>query len=179
MNRVLGIAVVIGMVASVPAPAARQASGHGLSPQLQALSIAGGKWTYHGDNFATSDQKAGKWDWSEDCGWSSNQAFMTCSFTMHWPDKVVKSQVVNTYNHGDNSYWHYEMFDSEGSGAEPFISRMTISGSTWTNYGKADKKTYRVIYRYTSATHVTVTIEQSTDRNHWTIMARGEGVKQS
>jgi hypothetical protein len=150
-----------------------------LSPQLQALDIAAGKWLFHGENLPGSSQKAGKWTWNEDCGWSANRAFMTCSFVMYWPDGVVKSQVVNTYNSNDKSYWHYEMFDAEGSGAEPFISRLTIANNTWTNDGTADKKTYRVIYRYLSPTKVSVRIELSSDNVHWTMQAQGEGLKQS
>lgn len=146
--------------------------------ELQPLDIAAGTWLYHGENIATADQKAGTWTWLEVCGWSANRAFMTCSFTMNWPDKVVKSLAINTYNFSDKSYWHYEMFDSEGNGSDPFIARMTLLGNTWTHYGKADKKTYRVIYHYATPNRVTVRIELSSDNNHWTTLAQGEGIKQ-
>ncbi|MFK2876437.1 DUF1579 family protein [Rhodanobacter hydrolyticus] len=148
-----------------------------LTPELQPLDIASGTWQYHGENLATADQKAGKWTWLEECEWSANHAFMSCSFTMNWPDKVVKSQAVSTYNYSDKSYWHYEMFDSDNGGADPFIARMTIAGNTWTHYGNADKKTYRVIYHYVSPTQVTVRIELSSDNVHWATLAQGEGVK--
>src|SRR5580658_9488007 len=46
-----------------------------LPPELQSLDIASGKWEYQGDNLATSDQKAEKWTWSQDCAWSANRAF--------------------------------------------------------------------------------------------------------
>ena len=128
---------------------------------------------------ATADQKASKWTWTEECGWSANRAFMVCSFTMDWSGKVVKSQAISTYNYSDKSYWHYEMFDTENGGADPFIARMTIAGNTWTHSGKADKKTYRVVYHYASPTQVTVRIELSNDNVHWTTLAQGEGIKQS
>jgi len=150
-----------------------------LRPELEPLNIASGTWLYDGETNSVADQKAGKWTWLEECGWSANRAFMTCSFTMNWPDGVVKSQAVSTYNYKDKSYWHYEMFDSDGSGAHPFISRMTIANNTWTNYGKSDKKTYRVIYHYTSATQVSVLIQLTDDNVHWTTMAQGKGVKKS
>ena len=149
-----------------------------LPPELQSLDIASGKWEYQGENLATSGQKAEKWSWSEDCGWSANHAFMACSFVMRSPGKVVKSLSASTFNYTDRHYWHYEVFDSDGSGAEPFISQMTVAGNTWTNYGKADNKTYRVIYRYTSPTLVEIRIELSSDKAHWTLVAQGEGVKQ-
>lgn len=97
---------------------------------------------------------------------------------MDGPDKIVKSEAVSTYNYTDKSYWHYEVFDSEISGADPFISRMTISGNTWTHYGKADKKFYRVVYHYASPTQVSIRIELSGDKVHWTKVAQGEGIKQ-
>jgi hypothetical protein len=171
--------IVAGMlVASAATMSGAAAGDSALRPPLQVLDIAVGKWEYHGELLATADQKAGTWTWSEDCGWSENRAFVACSFTMHWPDKIVKSLAVNTYNFTDKSYWHYEVFDSDGSGADPFISRMTIEGNTWTNFGHADKKTYRVIYRYASPTEVSVRIELSDDSVHWTTLVRGQGVKQ-
>jgi hypothetical protein len=147
-------------------------------PELQPLDIAAGTWVYHGENLATADQKAGKWTWQEVCGWTPNQAFMACSFTMNGPDGTIKSLATSTYNSGDKSYWHYEVFDSGGSGGDPFIARMSIAGNTWTYDGKADKKTYRVIYHYLSPTQVTIRIELSSDDVHWTTLAQGEGVKQ-
>jgi hypothetical protein len=164
--------------ASTAAMTAVTADESALRPQLQALDIAAGKWEYHGETIATPDQKPGTWTWSEDCAWSVNRAFLTCAFVMHWPDKVVRSIAVNTYNFTDKKYWHYEMFDSDGSGGDPFISHMTISGNTWTNYGHADKKSYRVRYQYASPTRVSVRVELSTDHIHWTTLSQGEGIKQ-
>jgi hypothetical protein len=149
-----------------------------LAPELQPLDVAVGTWVYHGEDIATADQKGGKWTWLEECGWSANRAFMACSFIMKNPDKTVKSHAVSTYNYSDKSYWHYEMFDSDGSGADPFIARMTIEGSTWTAYGKSDNKTYRVTYHYLSPTKVTIHIELSSDNVHWVMLAQGEGIKQ-
>jgi hypothetical protein len=92
---------------------------------------------------------------------------------------VVKSQVVNTHNSNDKSYWHYEMFDSDESGTEPFISRLTIANNIKTNDGTADKKTYCVTYHSTSPTQVSVHIELSSDNAHWATLSQGVGIKQS
>lgn len=167
--------ILAAFAAAVSAVTADESS---LRPQLQVLDIAVGKWEYHGQNRATPDQKAEAWTWSEDCNWSANRAFLACSFTMRSPGKVVKSLAVSTYNFDDHGYWHYEMFDSDGKGAEPFISRMTVAGNTWTEYGHADKKTYRIVYQYTSSTQVSLRIELSADKIHWTTVAQGEGIKQ-
>ncbi|GLQ99138.1 hypothetical protein [Dyella mobilis] len=174
MRRATIFASLAAMTLAVPAWSADTP----LPAELQPLDIAAGTWLYHGENLATADQKAGQWTWVEVCGWSANHAFMACSFTMNWPGQVVKSLAINTYNFSDKSYFHYEMFDSQSHGADPFIACMTIAGNTWTHYGSADKKTYRVIYHYVSPTRVTVRIELSDDRTHWTTMAQGEGVKQ-
>lgn len=154
------------------------ADAQNIPPKLQALGIAVGTWVYNGEDIATADQKAGKWIWLEKCRWSDNQAFMACSFAMNEAGKVVKSLAISTYNGGDESYWHYEAFDSGGDGGHPFIARMTVSGGTWTYDGKAGNKTYRVIYHYDSPAKVMLRIELSKDGAHWTTVARGEGLKQ-
>jgi hypothetical protein len=97
---------------------------------------------------------------------------------MYWPGQKQNSEALTTYNYTDKSYWHYEAFDSGTGGADPFISRMTVTGNTWTYTGKADKKSYRVIYSYASSTNVDVSIELSSDNVHWTKVAQGSGVKQ-
>lgn len=176
VKRVTGFAILAVLTASTPV-LARDAAAT-LPPELRPLDISVGKWLYHGEDLPTAGQKGGKWTWSEECRWSAHHAFVTCSFVMDGPDKIVKSEAVTTYNYSDKSYWHYEVFDSEISGADPFISRMTIAGNTWTNYGKADKKTYRVIYHYASPAQVSVRVELSGDNVHWTTVAQGEGTKQ-
>jgi hypothetical protein len=169
------IASLVLMFAATASIAAAQS----VLPKLQPLDIAAGTWLYNGADLATADQKAGKWTWLEKCRWSDNDAFMACSFVMNGPDKVVKSLAISTYNSGDRSYWHYEAFDSGGDGGHPFISRMTVSGATWTYDGKAGNQTYRVIYHYDTPIKVTLRIEQSKDGVHWTTVARGIGRKRT
>lgn len=170
---------LVALTALVLTSPAWCAEGPLVAPELRPLDAAAGTWVYHGENLAVAGQKAAKWTWLEDCKWSATKAFMACSFTMKEPGKEVKSLAVSTYNYSDKSYWHYEMFDSDGSGAEPFIARMTIEGDTWTAYGKSDNKTYRVVYHYSSPNKVTVSVELSSDNTHWAMVARGVGMKQS
>jgi hypothetical protein len=176
MRRLLLLVLVALLTLASPAWSAEVALA---SAELRPLNIATGTWTYHGENMAAAGQKAGTWTWIEKCAPSANGAFMACSFTMNGPDQTVKSLAISTYNYSDKSYWHYEMFDSDSGGADPFIARMTIQGNTWVVSGTADKKTYRVTYHYSSPTQVTVRIELSDDNIHWTTLAQGEGVKQA
>ncbi|HEX5340248.1 MAG TPA: hypothetical protein VFX47_05160, partial [Gammaproteobacteria bacterium] len=154
------------------------------SPQLQALDISVGKWVYHGTTMATPRQKAGTWTWNADCNWSANNTFLMCSFSNVWSGKAVKSLVVDTWNDSDKTYWHYEMFAGGDGGAKPFISRMSIEGDVWTEYGSSEEKgkktAYRIVYRYTSPTRVSVKLETSKDGGaHWYTFAEGAGIKQS
>src|SRR5581483_8626914 len=166
------------LIVLASAAAAGGANTQSFPAELRPLSIAAGTWLYHWMNAATADQKAGSWTWLEQCGWSANNAFMACSFTMNGPDGVVKSLAISTYNADDRSYWHYEAFGSGGDGASPFIGRMSVAGDTWTYDGKAGTVRYRVIYHYESATRVTLRIEESNDDTHWSVVARGKGRKQ-
>ena len=159
--------------------AAMAAEPAALPPELQPLNLIVGTWRFQGETLAVGDQKAEKWTWTEECSWTANRAFITCSYVMNYPGKVVKSQVIDTYNRQDQAYWHYEMFDSDGNGAEPFISKMTISGNRWTNFGTADQKTYRVTYEFVTPAHISLRVESTSDNVTWTLLEQGEGYKNS
>jgi len=154
-----------------------------LSPELQPLQKAVGKWIYHGENLQTPYTKAGKWDWNVDCGWSANRIYVVCSFIMNWPEGPDHSLSVSTFNTVDKSYWHYEVID-DNKGSKPVVSRMTIDGDTWTDASdniEADNNTashYRVVYHYLSSTRVDVKFQVSTDGSHWNMLGQGEGIKQ-
>jgi hypothetical protein len=154
-----------------------------LSPELQPLQKAVGKWIYHGENLQTPYTKAGKWDWDVDCGWSANRIYVVCSFVMNWPEGPDHSLSVSTFNSLDKSYWHYEVID-DNKGSKPVVSRMTIDGDTWTDASdniEADNNTashYRVVYHYVSSTRVEVKFEVSTDGTHWKMLGQGQGIKQ-
>lgn len=172
------LVLLIAMLAGVPALAIADPA---LTPQLQKLDISTGQWLYHGETLDTPFGKAGKWTWNEDCGWSANRVFMTCSFTNDWAGKVIKSLVVDTWNETDKSYWHYELYDSD-SGEKPFISKMTINGNTRIEYAEGmdhgKKYTTRITYVFDSPTHVKVKIEISRHGAYWVLVDQGEGVKQ-
>lgn len=152
-------------------------------PQLQALDVQSGHWIYHG---TTAPEKAGAkpgtFAWDEHCSWSANRLFLMCSFDNDWSGDKVQSLVVDSYNDKDKTYWHYEFFAVGGTGAKPFVSKMTVEGNTWTEFGEDDdkgKKSYdRIIYQYTSPTQVSVKIDVSPDGRQWKTIIQGQGVKQ-
>jgi hypothetical protein len=153
-----------------------------LAPQLKALDVQSGHWVYHGSTTDSATGKTGTFTWDEHCGWSADKLFLMCSFDNDWSGDKAQSLVVDSWNAKDQAYWHYEFFAVGETGAKPFASKMTIKDNTWTELGEDDqdgKKSYdRITYRYTSATHVSVSIEVSPDQVHWKSVLQGEGVKQ-
>jgi len=153
-----------------------------LSLELQKLNIFVGHWEFHGKSLETPFGKAGIWSWNEDCRWSDDQVYLLCSFSNVWSGKSVNSLVVDTYNKKDRGYWHYEIFADGQTGSRPFISKMMITGNTWTEYGQDEdhgkKISERIVYRYNSPKEVDVAIQVSRDGVHWLTVDRGRGVKQ-
>jgi hypothetical protein len=154
-----------------------------LAPQLKALDVQSGHWIYHGTTAAAGKDTAGTFTWDEHCGWSANRLFLMCSFDNDWSGQKAQSLVVDTYNQKDKTYWHYEMFAAGAPGDKPFISKMDVAGDTWTEYGEDDEadgtKSYdRIIYTYTSASQVSVSIQVSKDNKTWAVFAQGAGTKQ-
>jgi hypothetical protein len=178
MKRFLFLLFLVA-VSSAPSFAAGDSP---LSPELQKLNISVGRWVYHGDTLKTKSGKPESWTWNEDCQWSPDHVFLECTFTNDWAGKKVKSLVVDTYNTKDQTYWHYELFASGSAGDSPFVSRMTIKGNTWIEYGPdtdhGKKVSERIVYRWASPTRVSVAIETSTDGAHWATIDQGEGTKQ-
>lgn len=171
------LALIVAALAATPAFAADFPP---LAPQLKALDVQAGHWVYHGTT--RFDGKPGTFTWDEHCSWSSDKLFLNCSFDNDWSGEKVQSEVVDSWNAKDQSYWHYEFFAVGDSGAKPFASRMTIAGDTWTEVGEDDdvgKKSYdRISYVYTSATQVSVKIEVSPDQKQWKTVLEGTGTRQ-
>jgi hypothetical protein len=178
MKKLLGFVVCVVMFAGGQVLAI---DGPPLSPELQKLDISAGRWVYHGETLNTPSGKAGKWTWNEDCRWSENRIFMTCSFSNIWSGKTVQSLVVDTWNEMDKSFWHYEIFNSGDAGDKPFISKMTINGNIRIEYaeGSDHGKKYktRITYVFDSPAHVKVKIEISRHGGNWVTVDQGEGVK--
>lgn len=178
MNRLASLLMCVAMLVNASAIAAGKPP---LSPELQKLDISVGRWVFHGKTLKTRSGKPGSWTWNEDCRWSPNQLYLECTFSNNWSGKQVESLVVDTYNSVDRSYWHYELYSGGENGQKPFISRMTVQGNTWIEYGQeavpGKKVGERIVYRWASPTRVGVAIETSKDGVHWEAVNQGEGTK--
>ena len=173
------IALVAAAFAALPAYAADFVPP---APELKALDVQAGHWVYHGTTTDSATGKTGSFSWDEHCSWSSDKLFLNCSFDNDWSGDKVQSEVVDTWNAKDQTYWHYEFFAVGSGGDKPFASKMTIQGNTWTELGEDDdggKKSYdRISYVYTSPTRVKVKIEVSPDQKTWKTVLDGSGSKQ-
>jgi hypothetical protein len=153
----------------------------GNDAKLEQLAISEGSWVYHGHMFGGAGSRPTAFVWHADCRWSANRAFMMCSFSNTWAGRHINSLVVDTFNHHDNAFWHYEIFEDGDAPGKPFASKMQIDGPTrieeWTesHHGKAIRQ--RIVYKFASARKVTVSFQQSQDGKVWKTTANGAGEK--
>ncbi len=151
-------------------------------PQLQKLGVSLGHWVFHGTSAATAQHPAQPFTWDAQCDWSPNHWYLECQFSNTYVRGKVESLVVNTYNTTDKTFWHYEFFAVGQSGKTPFVTKMDVTDDTWTEYGREaipGKQTgQRIIYHWTSPTHVDMKIETSKDGKVWTTVNHAEGVKE-
>ncbi len=173
-------AVLVWASAVAAAPAAAPTDGvtH-LSRELRKLDVSLGRWAFHGTTRDAKTGKIGDFTWHEDCRWSPNSRYLECTFSNVWSGRRVESLVVDTYNDKDRGYWHYELFSSGASGMHPFVSRMTIRGDTWIEYGRTaipgKRRGERIVYRWGPPGRVHVVIETSKDGVQWNVEAQGDG----
>lgn len=167
------------LVALVVLPSASAISANATSSALAELSPSVGRWVFHGTS--REHGKRVPFTWNEDCRWSPNRLYLECTFSNVWGGKLVESLVVDTYNSEDHSFWHYELFASGAPTKDLLVSRMTISGNTWIEYGKPPKpgktRTERIVYQWDPPARVHVEIQSSRDGKTWKVQVAGEGVR--
>jgi hypothetical protein len=148
---------------------------------LAQLAVSEGHWVYHGHTFGDAGEKPAKFVWNADCRWAANRAFMMCSFSNSWGGRHIDSLVVDTFNHHDNSFWHYEIFADGDAADKPFASKMSINGSTrseeWTQTSRDKTSHLRIVYEFASDKKVKVSFQQSADGKTWKTTAVGTGEK--
>lgn len=149
--------------------------------KLGQLAISEGSWVYRGHTFADAGSRPTDFVWHADCRWSANRAFMMCSFSNVWGRQHINSLVVDTFNHRDDAFWHYEIFEDGDAPGKPFASKMQIDGPTrieeWTESRQGKSIRQRIVYNFASDKKVTVSFQQSKDGEHWKTTANGTGEK--
>lgn len=150
-------------------------------PHLAQLAVSEGRWVYHGHTLGGGGEKPADFVWNADCRWSANRAFMMCSFSNTWGERHINSLVVDTFNHHDHAFWHYEIFEDDDDAGKPFAAKMHIDGATrseeWTQ-GRHGKTVHlRIVYKFASDKTVAVAFEESSDGKTWKTTATGTGEK--
>ena len=176
MRRALvSVAAALGLLSSAWA-----ANAKFNPPALAKLEPSVGRWVFHGTS--REHGKRVPFTWNEDCRWSPNRLYLECTFSNVWGGKPVESLVVDTYNSEDHSFWHYELFASGAPAKDLLVSRMTIDGNTWIEYGKPARPgkpiTERIVYRWDPPARVHVEIQSSKDGKTWKVEVAGDGVRQ-
>jgi hypothetical protein len=169
---------LVPLIALLASPAVFAASAPTGGSSLSQLDVSAGRWIYHGHFLESKASRPSDWTWHEDCHWAANRAFMLCSFSNTWAGKHVDSVVVDTYDTKKEEFWHYEIFDD---GGKPFAARMQIDGATrieaWTETHGGKSVHQRIVYKFASASRVTVEFQESKDGTHWDVTATGTGDK--
>lgn len=173
---------LLSLATCIP-PAALAAGGSSADVKLEQLAVSEGRWVYHGQMLGEVGSHPTAFVWHADCRRSANRAFMMCSFSNTWGAQHINSLVVDTYNHHDHAFWHYEIFEDGDAPDKPFASKMQIDGpkriEEWTQsrHGKAIHQ--RIVYKFASDKKVAVSFQQSEDGKAWRTTAIGTGEKTS
>ncbi|HEX4156894.1 MAG TPA: hypothetical protein VHY79_00335 [Rhizomicrobium sp.] len=148
---------------------------------LEQLAVSEGSWVYHGRVLGDAKSRPTDFVWHADCRWAANRAFMMCSFSNTWGGKHINSLVVDTYNHRDKAFWHYEIFEDGDAPGKPFASKMQIDGPTrieeWTESRHGKPIRQRIVYKFASDKKVSMSFQQSEDGKAWKTTASGTGEK--
>lgn len=167
-----------GLLVSACIASAAHAAG---DAKLDLLAISQGSWVYRGHMSGDARSHPTDFVWHADCRWSANRAFMMCSFSNTWGRQHINSLVVDTFDHRDNTFWHYEIFEDGDAPARPFAAKMQIVGPVrieeWTESRHGKTVRQRIVYRFASDRKVTVSFLQSQDGKAWKTTASGIGEK--
>ena len=166
----IGAVILEGtLFACAGVPALAQAAG------IDAIKAYEGTWKTEMEHFPTAYSKAGKEAATlhNDC-WKSGD-FCACHQIVNGESKAL---IVFTYNDKDKTYTTYPiMTDGRAAGH----GKLVIEGNVWTypwEDTKNGKTTYfRVVNTFTAPNRIEFRQEYSTDKQNWTLMAKGSEVK--
>ena len=168
-------AVWAGAVLAIGVACARTAIAADPPQGVAAIWAYAGTWKTEMEHFDTAHSKAGheKTTLRNAC-WKDG-AYVVCN---QYVDGDSKALLVFTYNAKDNAYTSYPI---PKDGGEPGKGTMTIEGNVWTYPWQTTEKDvttyFRVVNTWTTKDHIEFRQEYSTDKVHWTQMAKGEETK--
>ena len=136
-----------------------------------------GVWNVETENFDTAHSKASheKRTLRNAC-WKDG-GYLACNQYVDGDSKVL---IVFTYNAKDNLYTSYQI---PQGGGEPGSGKLMVEGNVWTfpwQIKEGDTTTYfRVVNVFTAPGRIEYRQEFSSDKVHWTLMAKGQETKVS
>jgi len=167
----LSVALLIVLVGAATSVPAQSAAAKGIG----AIWVYAGTWKIEAENFDTAHSKASheRSTLRNSC-WKDG-AYVACN---QWVDGDSKILLVFTYNDADKTYTSYQI--PQGGGAAG-AGKLTIEGNVWTfpwEMTESGVTTYfRVVNTFTGPDHIEYRKEFSTDKTHWTLMAKGTTVR--
>jgi hypothetical protein len=164
-NTVNILAAVLVSIASVGITPAQQPAGVGL------IWAYAGTWKTETENLDTAHSKASheKATLRNSC-WKDG-AYVACNQYVDGDSKIL---LVFTYNEADKTYTSYQIPQGGGSSGN---GKLLIDGNVWTfpwDDAEGGVTTYyRVVNTWPSVDRIEYRKEFSTDKVHWTLMAKG------
>ncbi len=142
---------------------------------IDAVRAYAGTWKVETEHFATAHSKAGHESRVLRNACWKNGGYFACNQYVDGDSKVL---IVFTYEAEAKVYHSYQI---PPNGGEPGHGTMTIEGNVWTfpwQMTDAGVTTYfRVVNVFDGADRIEYRQEYSTDKTHWTAMARGSETK--
>lgn len=166
-----GMALVFGVFCAGAVRAAEAPKG------IAAIWAYAGTWQTETEHLDTAHSKAGheKATLHNSC-WKDG-GYVACN---QYVDGDSKALLVFTYNEKDNVYTSYPI---PGDGGSAGKGTLIIAGNVWTfpwETTEKDTTTYfRVVNTFITPDKIEFRQEYSTDKVHWTVMAKGQDMRVS
>jgi hypothetical protein len=142
---------------------------------IGAIWVYAGTWKTESEHFDTEHSKAGREKATLRNACWKDGAYVACNQYVDGDSKIL---LVFTYNAKENVYSSYQI-PQDGSAAGK--GTLTIEGNVWTYPWQSTEKDittyFRVVNTFTSADRIEFRQEYSTDKIHWTLMAKGSDIR--
>ena len=153
-----------------------EAGGFAQTAGIDAMQAYAGTWKTHMEHFDTAYSKAGKESSTlrNEC-WKSG-GYYVCDQFLNGESKAL---IVFTYSDKDKTYTTYPIMPGGNPAGK---GKLVIEGNVWTypweNTENSKTTYFRVVNTFTAPNKIEFRQEFSTDKQNWTLMAKGSEVKQ-